>query len=223
MEFEGRSADGRRILFRPIRPDDKTHLVDGFNRLSEESRYRRFFRQIDHLSDDQLAYLTELDFEDHYGWIAVLQDEDSWKGVGVARWVRIPGEPAVAESAVTVVDEFHGQGIGSTLLWLLARSAVEKGVKAMRVWVQGENAPVLAILREQGVRPERWEAGVSEVDIPLPGDVETVDRTPAKILLKKVAAGELHVEAESQDPRRPGTRFIDTPARGKDNSAPDRT
>lgn len=214
MEFEGLSADGKRLLFRPIRPDDKRYLIEGFNRLSEESRYRRFFRQIDHLSEDQLAYLTELDFEDHYGWIAILVDDPQQRGVGVARWVRIPDEPEVAESAITVIDEFHGQGIGSTLLWLLARSAVEKGVKAMRVWVQGENAPVLAILREQGVTPDHWEAGVSEVDIPLPGDVETIDKTPAKILLKKVAAGELHVEAESEDPRRSGTRFIDTPATG---------
>lgn len=192
------------MLFRPIRPDDKGKLVAGFEKLSEESRYRRFFRQIDHLSDEQLRYLTEVDFKDHGAWIAVLADDPGQPGLGVGRWIRIPKEPMVAESAITIIDEYQGQGLGSTLLWIIARSAVEQGVTALRVWIQGENLPVISMLRDFGVVPKHWESGVSELDIPLPTGIEMFEQHPAKIVLRAVATGEL--EATQHDgPRGGGT------------------
>jgi hypothetical protein len=187
--FEARLDDGTPILFRTIRPDDKDRLAGGFERLSEESRYRRFFRQIDHLSSDQLRYLTEIDFRDHFAWIAVLTDEPGQPGVGVGRWVRIKNEPEVAEAAVTVVDDFHNRGIGKTLLFLSAFSAVEKGVRWFRAWALGDNQPILGLLKEMGARPGRWESGVMELMVPLPASVADLDMTPAPLILKAVAAG----------------------------------
>ena len=35
--------DGSRVLLRPAGPTDRALLVEGFERLSPESRYRRFF------------------------------------------------------------------------------------------------------------------------------------------------------------------------------------
>src|ERR1700694_5259409 len=89
--------DGTRVLFRPIRPDDKDNLRRGIEAMSPESRYRRFFAPIDHLSDEQLAYLTEIDYQDHFAWIAFLPDVEGFPGVGVARWVRDPAHRASAE------------------------------------------------------------------------------------------------------------------------------
>ena len=37
-------ANGRRVILRPIAPDDKEQLVAAFNRLGPDSRYRRFFQ-----------------------------------------------------------------------------------------------------------------------------------------------------------------------------------
>jgi hypothetical protein len=34
---------GEQVLIRPIRPDDEQRLLDAFERMSPESRYRRFF------------------------------------------------------------------------------------------------------------------------------------------------------------------------------------
>lgn len=129
MLFESHLADGRRVLFRPIEPTDKELLADGFHRLSPESRYRRFFRSIDHLSDAQLRYLTEVDQKDHVAWVAVLPDEAKDRGAGVARWVRLADEPDAAEGAITVVDSLQGLGIGKTLLHLLAHVAIERGIR----------------------------------------------------------------------------------------------
>lgn len=216
MAYEGFLQDGTRINFRPIRADDKDLLRRGFERLSPESRYRRFFRRIDHLSDQQLKYLTEVDFKDHAAWIAEIPGPGG-EGIGVARWIRIPKEPEVAEGAVTVVDDYQNRGIGSSLLWLAGRSAIEQGVKAFRVWVQSENHPMLQILDELGAGPTHWEAGVAQIDIPLPGVPDELP-VPATLLLRATAAGQLEGEARAEGRSRGGTRLRAATDRG----APDR-
>ena len=50
---------------RVISPNDKQGLVDGFERLSEESRYRRFLAPRGRLSDAELRYFSEVDHHDH--------------------------------------------------------------------------------------------------------------------------------------------------------------
>lgn len=213
MRYEGKLRDGRPIAFRPLDPGDKELIRLGFEELSQGSRYRRFFRQIDHLTEEQLRYLTELDYENHYAWLAYLPEEVGYQGAGVGRWIRLPDEPKIAEGAVTVIDALHGNGIGTTLLWLSARTAIEKGIKAFRVVVQGENHPVLAVLESFGVKPARWESGVAEVDVPLPTSPEDLRVTPTTILLKAVAEGRFDSEAAGST--RFGTRFINRALNGK--------
>jgi GNAT superfamily N-acetyltransferase len=196
MEFEGVLKDGTRVLFRPIQASDKEALQHGFIQLSPESRYRRFFRHIDRLSDEQLRYLTEVDYVNHYAWLAFAVDLPGAPGLGVGRWIRIPGDPEVAEAAITVIDQYQHMGVGSRLLHLSVRSAVEQGIKKIRVWVQGENQPMLQLLAEIGIHADRWESGVAEIDIPLPANVDDVDHSPTAALVKAVASGTLKVELD---------------------------
>jgi GNAT superfamily N-acetyltransferase len=186
--FEGVLDDGTRVRFRPIRPDDKERLAAGLARLSPASRYLRFFRNVDHFTADQLRYLTEVDFVDHYAWIADLPDLPGEPGVGVARWIRLRDAPREAEAAVTVVDEMQGRGIGTALLWVLGRSALERGVDAFRVAVLGDNHPMLHLLTQAaGAQRGPWESGVVELVVPLTG--ELLGEPPARLVLKAVAAG----------------------------------
>ena len=192
MQLESQLPDGRRLLFRPIEPSDKDRLVAGFEKLSPESRYRRFFRSIDHLSPSQLKYLTEVDGVDHVAWVALLPDAP-WEEqpAGVARWIRLPDEPEAAEAAVTVVDSLHGMGIGTTLLHILGREAVARGVKRFKAWVLGDNQTIQGLLKDMGARPGRWEAGTLEMTVPLPDDPAAFAATPAPLILKAVAEGRL--------------------------------
>ena len=196
VDYESALDDGRRVLFRPIEPSDKQRLADGFERLSPQSRYRRFFRAIDHLSEDQLRYLTEVDMESHVAWLAVLPDEPGQPAIGVGRWVRIAAEPDIAEGAVTVGDDYQHRGIGKALLWLMARSAIERGVRAFRVWALGDNRPVIEMLRDAGAPMGEWQSGVMEVTVPLPETVDELERTPAPKILRAAAGGRLEGEAK---------------------------
>lgn len=197
--------DGHRLLFRPIAPNDKELIRKGFERLSPQSRYRRFFRHIDRLSPDDLRYLTEVDFVDHVAWVVLLPDEAGRPGVGVARWVRLAGEHTVAEAAVTVIDDWHGRGIGKTLLFLLAKSARAAGIEAFRAWVMGENRPLLGLLADRGARYGSWDRGVVEIDVPLPDDPDDLVGSAAPLVLKEVARGRL--EGEEREPGGRGIRL----------------
>ncbi|MEA2453015.1 MAG: hypothetical protein QOG04_1725 [Actinomycetota bacterium] len=185
--------DGRRILFRPILPADKAMLQEGLTQLSDQTRYLRFFSPIDHFTESQLRYLTEIDYKDHFAWVAVLPDEVGTPGVGVARWIRLKDRPDLAEGAVVVVDQMQNNGVGQTLLWLAARSAIERGIKAFQVWTLGDNRPVHHLLEGLGAQPVASEAGTQEFLVPLPDDPDDLDGTPAPLVLRAVAEGRVSV------------------------------
>lgn len=191
MQLETTLKNGLHATIRPISPADKWRLQEGLKALSPESRYRRFFREIDHFTAEQLDYLTDVDGINHVAWIALSADNIDAPGLGVARWIRISEEATAAEAAVTVLDQFHGQGLGTTLMWLLAKSAIEQGITDFRIWALGENAPLLHLLESFGVKPRSWEAGVAELLIPLPASVDDLYKTPAPLILRATATGEL--------------------------------
>ena len=85
--------DGTMVRIRPIVPEDKDHILDGFRRLSPESRYRRFLSPIDELTPDMLQDLTEVDYRDRFAYVAFALDVGGPAlGIGVARYVRLWGE-----------------------------------------------------------------------------------------------------------------------------------
>jgi GNAT superfamily N-acetyltransferase len=188
--------DGARVRFRAITADDKDRLRRGFEQLSEASRYRRFFYAIEELSDTQVKYLTELDYVNHYAWLAVQPDVDGEPAVGVARWVRSEEDAEAAEAAITVVDSWQSRGLGRRLLQLLARSAVERGIRRFTAEVLGENTSMLHLFRELGGDIASREGGIVYVVAPLPERVEDLDTTAVGTILRAVAAGRL--EGHSQ-------------------------
>ena len=160
---------GERIEIRPIRPDDREALAEGIRQMSPESRYRRFFSPIERLSEAQLTYLTEVDHHDHEALVAVERDTD--RGIGVARFVRSAEDPSVAEVAVAVADDWHNQGVGSTLLHRLTERAREEGIRRFSGSVLEENRPMLDLLRELGeVHVHDRAAGAVDLEVELPDE-----------------------------------------------------
>ncbi len=191
-EFHTTLREGTPVLIRPIRPDDKPLLADGFSRLSEESRVRRFLAPVAQLSDAMLAYLTELDGVDHFAWMAVHADHPDL-GLGVARYVRMMDEPTVAEAAITVVDEYQGRGLGTVLLGLLAARARDNGITSFRAYVLEENAPMLDLLEDLGSTAQHDSPGVLSMDVRL--DPDQVPDSTAGRVLRAVAARLLPAKA----------------------------
>ena len=189
QQVQGRLDDGTRVIFRPFQTGDRELLREGFERMSPESRYHRFFTPIEHLSEQQLDSLSDIDFVDRVAWLALLPDNKDFPGAGVARWVRATDDPEVAEAAVTVIDAYQRRGIGNALLRLLAQSAIERGIKQFRAFVLGENHAMLQLFESLGAETSSIEAGVIEMRIPLPANVDELLQTPAPHILRAAAEG----------------------------------
>ena len=177
--------DGTTVLIRPIRPDDKQKLVEGLERLSPESRYQRFLRPVSTLTDRELRYLTEIDYADHFAWGALAADEPGQPGLGIARYVRDPKDPEVAEAAVAVVDAAQGKGLGTLLLERLIETARAHGIRVFRAWALGENRTVIEGLKALGARLHR-DDGLIRIDLDLP---ETFEGSPMEAALRAAAGG----------------------------------
>jgi len=166
---EATLRDGSRVEVRPVRRSDAELLLRGFERLSEESRYRRFLCSMPELSDSMVRYLTNVDHHDHEAVVAL--DPVTREGVGVARYVRDPARHERAEAAVTVIDDWQGRGLGTLLLELLAVRAREEGVTRFTALMLASNDEMMEVLENLGpVRVIDREAGTVEVEAPLPAD-----------------------------------------------------
>ena len=182
--------DGSKALIRPIRAEDKDALVDGLSRLSSTSRYRRFLRPVTSLNERELRYLTEIDYTSHFAWVAISADHTAEQGLGVARYIRDPLDPEVAEAAVAVVDDHQGKGIGSILMRMLVAAAWQNGIRTFRGWVLGDNTEVLRPLERIGAR-RKPDHGVLRIEVDLN---EIYDGSSIQEALRSVARGEFAPE-----------------------------
>jgi RimJ/RimL family protein N-acetyltransferase len=181
--------DGTEVLVRPIVPGDKGLLLAAFERLSPESRYRRFFAPVTELKPAVLEFLTEIDYVNHFAWAALATEDGEQVGVGVARYVRLD-DPEAAEAAVTVIDPYQGRGLGSLLLEALALEAIEQGIRRLEGEVLEENEGMRAVLRRVGARFRAEGSGVLRFEIDLPKCAEELPSSPVSELLRAVARGE---------------------------------
>jgi GNAT superfamily N-acetyltransferase len=148
-------SDGSSVRLRRVAPEDRDALVEGFNRLSKQARYTRFFSSMPTLSGQVLDRLADLVGHCHVA-IAAFSDGDgdgsltpSESGVGVARAIQDAAN-VPAELAVTVIDDHSGLGIGELLLRVLIVVMSEKGVDSFSATVLRENVAMLKTFAKLG-------------------------------------------------------------------------
>jgi len=175
--------DGSRVRIRQGHRSDGELLLRAFERLSPESRYRRFLAPMPELNEQMVRYLTDLDHHDHEAMIAL--DEKTGEGLGVARYVRSRDRPTTAEPAVTVIDDWHGRGLGTLLLEVLSARAREEGITSFTALMLASNQEMMDVITGLGpIRIVDQEAGTVEVDMPIP----VVGLTPALRKMLRIAA-----------------------------------
>ena len=157
--------DGSAVLIRPVRSTDARLLADGFARLSARSRQLRFLGPKTALSQAELRYLTNVDHHDHEA-LGALNPADG-RGVGIARYVRDAGDPQAAEIGVTIVDEWHGRGLGRELLARLSDRARQAGIGRFTATVSSDNAAMGRLLRSLDAVLTGRDHGIVEYEIPL--------------------------------------------------------
>ena len=202
-------SDGQRIHLRPMRPSDKQMLLDGFEHLSPDSRYARFMAPKSTLSERELRYLTEVDGINHFAIGAIRRHLVAKpEGVGSARFVRLSDQPDTAEPAVTVLDDFHGKGLGSIMLQRLIEAAWERDLRWFCTELLADNTASRRMIESLSPDVTFRHAGdgaiIATLPVPEPDRTPTApgffDATPIHKLLSYVARAKVSVRLKVTRP-----------------------
>src|SRR5437016_9334639 len=118
-------------------------------RLSEQTRYFRFFGAYPNIPPRDLERFTVVDYDKRAAIVATLGDDL----VGVARYEGL--SPGVAEVAFVVEDAHQGRGLGPVMLEHLAAAARGRGVTTFEADVLPDNRRMLRVFLDAGYRAER--------------------------------------------------------------------
>jgi acetyltransferase len=148
------TRDGRQVTIRRISPDDAWRLVDLFYRLSDTTRRLRFHSMRQDVSLEEIEQetkrLSDLDPAHQAALVATVQEEGDERIVAVARLARSEN-PAEAESAIVVRDDYQDQGLGTHMLRLLVEEARSMDIECLTAWVMAENIHMLHIIQKSGL------------------------------------------------------------------------
>ncbi len=184
--------DGGTAQIRPITTDDAQRLVSFYERVSDESKYYRFFAPYPRLSDRDVHRFTHHDYVDRVGLAAIVGDEF----IATVRYDRIDGRgmPAAApadeaEVAFLVQDAHQGRGVASALLEHIGAVARERGIRRFAAEVLPANNKMIKVFTDAGYTQKRsFEDGVVRLEF----DLEPTDRS-----LAVMRAREQRAEARS--------------------------
>ncbi|HEX3778182.1 MAG TPA: GNAT family N-acetyltransferase [Pseudonocardiaceae bacterium] len=153
-------SDGGTVHLRPITPDDARLILGLHGRLSDRTRYFRYFGAYPRMSERDLKRFSVVD---HHGRVAF----GAFLGhdlIAVGRYEQLDGGDS-AEVAFVVEDGHQGRGIGSIMLEHLAAAAAERGLRRFVAEVLTENGQMVRVFREAGYRVSReLEAGVLHLE-----------------------------------------------------------
>jgi protein lysine acetyltransferase len=142
------------------------------------TRYRRFMSAKPYLSSADAMYLAAVDGSDHYALVATFTPGPGKEEaiIAVARFVRSPVSPRVAEFAIVVGDDWQGRGVGRELLGRLADAAVTRGVGRFEASMLADNVAIQRLVgRVAAGRMRRVRQGNTfEVQFGLPTRVRDV-------------------------------------------------
>jgi len=132
MELERQvDWDGRKLLIRPIRPEDERTLGDLLNSLDPADARMRFFGTMRSLPRSQLARFTQIDYDREMALVAIERGSDGVeRSLGEVRTVADP-DNAVAEFAVVVRSELKGRGLGRLLLQSMIDYSRSRGTREL--------------------------------------------------------------------------------------------
>jgi acetyl coenzyme A synthetase (ADP forming)-like protein len=203
--------DGSVAHIRATTSADSNALAEFFARLSDTSRYRRFF-SAGGPSPDLVARLSD---SSDPGTTLTLVVERASGIIATASYIAISHE--AAEVAFAVGDAYHGRGLATALLGRLAAAAAARGFRRFQATTLVENAEMLEVFRDSGfgIR-SKTEGGCVDVTLALSASAEGTARDDERRRIATVAS--LHpllepravaVIGASRQPESIGRRVLD--------------
>ncbi len=163
-------TDGRRVMLRPIRPEDEPNHHVLVSRLTAEDIRFRFFGLVHELPHSEMARLTQIDYDREMAFVGEIdKPEGGRETLGVVRTITDPDNDK-AEFAIVVRSDLKGTGLGKRLLVKMIEYCRSRGTKAIIGQVLKDNTRMLHFVEHLGFRPVRTVDGdIVEVELDLAG------------------------------------------------------
>ena len=157
-------SDGSTVHLRQIRTDDAAGIVDLHSRMSERTRYLRYFSPYPRIPERDLQRFVTVDHDQREAFVVLA----GGRIAAVGRYERLGPESPDAEVAFVVEDAQQGRGIGSVLLEHLAQAAREVGISRFVAEVLPQNGGMLRVFSDFGYQVQRQYAdGVVHLSFPI--------------------------------------------------------
>ncbi len=162
------TRSGTPVKIRHITADDAGRLVEMYGRLSERTLALRFATVVINVPIERViqeaTHLATLNPENADALVALIDEGGQDHIVAVARLAG--ADDISAEFAMTVRDDFQGQGVGSYLFDLLIQVALVRGLEYLTASVLAENRPMMELIRRSGFPVEvHTSHGESEIKL----------------------------------------------------------
>jgi acetyltransferase len=146
--------DGQRVCIRPIRPEDEPHIVRFHEKLSARTVYLRYFQPMKlstRTSHERLTRICFIDYDREMALVAERTNAETGDTeiIGVTRLSKLHGIDA-AESAVVLLDEAQGKGLGTELVRRSLDVARAERLKKVISTVLPENFEMRAVNKKLG-------------------------------------------------------------------------
>jgi acetyltransferase len=138
--------NGSSVQLRPIRPEDAESIIALVKEMSPESRYFRFMHAINELSPQMVAQFTKLDYDRQMALVATDDDDDI---IGLSQYV-MSSDRQTGEFAISISEQWKGQGLASTLMRLLLEHAKTQGLQSLQGDVLLSNGRMQALMASLG-------------------------------------------------------------------------
>jgi acetyltransferase len=141
---------GRRLVIRPVLPQDEDLTTEFFGNLPAAARYDRFMTPMRTLPPALIKRFTNVDYTDHLALVAEVFEEGQELVVAEARYARLASDPMAAEFAVSVAEPWQGNGLAKLLLSKLVHRAATCGIGRIVGETLATNSKMLHLARKAG-------------------------------------------------------------------------
>lgn len=177
--------DNTYLCFKTLEKTDKSHLEEGFRRLSQRSIFHRFFGFMKELPESQIQELLNTDQENHVAWTAFDIVNGEPYGIGLGRFKRSKTNPEEAELALTIIDEYQSKGVGTVLLGIMYAMGIRLGIKVFTGIILADQTRFIRRFKELGAELTRIR-GEYEMRLPIFADLDQIPKTRYSRVLRPV-------------------------------------
>ncbi|MDF7662991.1 bifunctional acetate--CoA ligase family protein/GNAT family N-acetyltransferase [Erwiniaceae bacterium L1_54_6] len=167
LEEQVELKDGQHCLFRPILPEDEPLLRDFIAQVTKEDLYYRYFSEINEFTHEDLANMTQIDYDREMAIVAVRQQAGQQEIIGVTRAIS-DADNIDAEFSVLVRSDLKGLGMGRRLLEKMIRYTRDHGLQQLNGITMPHNTGMITLARKLNFRVNiQLDDGIVSLNLPL--------------------------------------------------------